>query len=116
MSIGVRSLKEARKRLIKPMERVGYELSHRSRNPHELLFTKGPVSKRTHYIHVLRHGGAIWKQDLLFRDYLRTHPKRAKQYAILKKKLAKKYANDRFVYTKGKETFIKETLKIAGKE
>ena len=59
-------------------------------------------------------GGAIWKHDMLFRDYLRTHPKKTKQYAELKKALAKKYPNDRAVYTEMKSRFISQTLKLAG--
>lgn len=116
IAIGVMSLKEAHKFLVARMQRLGYELRPRENaNAYELLFVKGPESRRTHYVHVIRYRGRKWNKARLFRDYLRTHPKRAQQYAALKKELVKKYAHDRFNYTKGKEVFIKKTLKIAEK-
>ncbi|MGE7690962.1 GrpB family protein [Lysinibacillus sp. NPDC097214] len=35
-----------------------------------------------------------WIEKLLFRDYLRSHPKAANDYAALKNKLASKYRYD----------------------
>lgn len=55
-----------------------------------------------------------WKNDLLFRDYLRKHLSRAQQYAELKEELVSKYPDDRKKYTKSKEQFIKQTLEMAG--
>jgi GrpB-like predicted nucleotidyltransferase (UPF0157 family) len=79
------------------------------------LYVKGPEAKRTHYVHVTVFGGSYWKNDLLFRDFLRKNPERAKQYAELKKQLAKKYTDNRALYTENKEQFIKETLERSKK-
>ncbi|MBI2514611.1 GrpB family protein [Candidatus Wolfebacteria bacterium] len=115
ISMGVRVMKDAKK-LIKPLEKLGYELRREFGRPNiQTLFVKGPESKRTHYLHVMKYNGALWKNDLRFRDYLRKHPVRAKQYAELKNKLAGKHANDRGTYTKSKAKFILETIKKAQK-
>ena len=115
VSIGVRVMKDAAK-LVKPLQKLGYELRREFGGPHvQTLFVKGPESKRTHYLHVMKHRGTLWKNDLLFRDYLRKNPARAKQYTELKKKLAGKHADDRGTYTRRKAKFILETIKLARK-
>jgi GrpB-like predicted nucleotidyltransferase (UPF0157 family) len=43
---------------------------------------------------------------LLFRDFLRTHPSVAQQYADLKIELARQYEWDRQAYTDAKQPFI----------
>jgi GrpB-like predicted nucleotidyltransferase (UPF0157 family) len=100
-------------------ERIGYE--HRPFVPGHTkdglkcqeLYAKGPEAKRTHYVHVTVFGNNYWKNGLLFRDYLRKNPIRAKQYAELKERLVLKHADDRGTYTKNKEQFIDETLEMA---
>jgi GrpB-like predicted nucleotidyltransferase (UPF0157 family) len=54
------------------------------------------------------------KRLLGFRDYLRTHPKCVKAYAALKHQLAKKFANDRSGFTRGKNAFIQKLDQLAG--
>ena len=112
VSLGLRKLKDAKK-LIKPLATLGYEWRKGVSGPNQWLFVKGPEEKRTHYLHVMCYNGGIWKHDILFRDYLQKNPSRAKQYRMLKEKLATKYANDRGTYTKNKAEFILETIKIA---
>lgn len=77
------------------------------------LYVKGPEAKRTHHAHVTVYGSNYWNNDLIFRNYLRKNPTRAKQYARLKKVLASKHAGDRGTYTKSKAKFILETIKMA---
>jgi GrpB-like predicted nucleotidyltransferase (UPF0157 family) len=79
------------------------------------LYVKGPEAKRTHHAHVTVFANDYWNNDLLFRDYLRRHPERAKEYAALKERLAKQYANDRDAYTNSKQGFITETLALASR-
>ncbi len=120
MNVGVASLEVARV-MKEKFEALGYE--HRPFVPGQTkedlqrqeLYVKGSEERRTHYVHVMVHGSDHWKDDILFRDYLRQHPSRARQYAELKGKLATKHADDRTAYTKGKEQFIQETLRRAEK-
>ena len=115
MSLGVRAMKDAKK-LIKPLKELGYEWRKEVGSPSiQLLFVRGPESKRTHYLHVLRYGSAKWNSDLLFRDCLRKYRGRAKQYATLKKKLEKSFADNRYKYTAAKAKFIRNTIKKARK-
>lgn len=113
ISVAIRSMKNSRD-FIKIFEDLGYEYRPDFGGPNiQLLFVKGPEEKRTHYIHLMKYNGSIWRNDLAFRDFLRKNGKRAKQYASLKKELASKFANDRTTYTASKADFIHETIKIA---
>ncbi|ASS54953.1 GrpB family protein [Rhizobium leguminosarum] len=53
------------------------------------------------------------RERILFRDYLRVHPERAKAYAELKRRLAAEAGGDWDFYTAGKTTFVSETLRLA---
>ena len=110
MSIGVRRLKDA-KELKSHLHALGYQFDRSFQ--HQLFFAKGPDSKRTHYLHVMRYKGAKWQNDKLFRDYLQTHLSRAKAYDVLKKKLARLYPEERQKYSDGKDAFIKRTIELA---
>jgi len=110
IAIGVKKIGQTGK-LIKSLEALGYR--HGKSQRHDLFFDKGPESRRTHHLHVVRYGGVNWKNYLLFVKHLNSRSKRLKQYEALKKKLAKKFAADRKSYTAGKNKFIKETIKLA---
>ncbi len=120
INVGVESLDVARS-MKEKFEKLGYE--HRPFAPGKTkddlkwqeLYVKGPEAKRTHHVHVTVLGNNYWKNDLLFRDYLRKNANRAKQYTNLKQVLAEKHAEDRGTYTKNKEQFINETLEMAKK-
>jgi GrpB-like predicted nucleotidyltransferase (UPF0157 family) len=120
INVGVESLDAARN-MKEKFEKLGYE--HRPFVPGKTkddlkwqeLYVKGPEARRTHHVHVTVLGNNYWKNDLLFRDFLRKNPERAKQYANLKEALAQKHADDRGTYTKSKEQFISETLEMAKK-
>jgi len=55
----------------------------------------------------------LWNERLLFRDYLRTHPNVASDYAKLKELLAQKYRDDREAYTDAKSSFINRIIEGA---
>ncbi|MBB4193972.1 GrpB-like predicted nucleotidyltransferase (UPF0157 family) [Rhizobium aethiopicum] len=53
------------------------------------------------------------QERILFRDYLRAHPDRAKAYADLKRRLAAEADGDWDFYTGGKSAFVNETVGLA---
>lgn len=110
MSVGVKRFKDARK-LEKSLRELGYSFDRTFQ--HQLFFAKGPDANRTHYLHVMRHKGAKWNNDALFRNYLVKHPHLIKEYAKLKTHLAKQYVQERQKYSDGKNAFIKDTIKMA---
>jgi len=63
-----------------------------------------------YHLHLVRFMSPLWAKHLLFRDYLRTHPKVAQQYHELKKILAAKHGSDRTGYTSAKASFIESVV------
>ncbi|MBX5224360.1 MULTISPECIES: GrpB family protein [unclassified Rhizobium] len=53
------------------------------------------------------------RERILFRDYLREHPERARAYAELKRRLAVAAGGDWDFYTGGKTGFVSETVRLA---
>jgi GrpB-like predicted nucleotidyltransferase (UPF0157 family) len=53
------------------------------------------------------------RERILFRDYLRDHPERARAYADLKRRLAAEASRDWDFYTGGKTAFVSETVRLA---
>lgn len=90
-----------------PLERVGYLF--RADNPERTkrYFREAPGHPRV-YIHVRRAGSFSEQFTLLFRDYVRTHPDVASQYAQMKIELAQRYTHvkERHLYTEAKGPFI----------
>lgn len=90
-----------------PLERLGYVF--RADNPERTkrYFREAPGHPRVH-IHVRRSGSFSEQFALLFRDYVRTHPDVAVQYAELKIGLAQRYqiVEERGLYTEAKVPFI----------
>ena len=79
----------------------------------EILIRKGNEDNRTHFIHIMEIESKRYKDTIKFRDYMRTHSQAVKEYEELKEKLAKKYADNRKMYTNSKNEFIQSILKKA---
>ena len=86
----------------------------RSENPDltKRYFREQPGRRRTH-IHVRTHGSFSEQFALLFRDYMRSHPGRANEYAQLKRELAPLLRSDREAYVRAKGPFVWETMQMA---
>ncbi|HWO16704.1 MAG TPA: GrpB family protein [Solirubrobacterales bacterium] len=69
-------------------------------------FCKPHPSRRTHHLHLVPHESARFHDEIAFRDYLRSHPEPAAEYAKLKRDLATRFENDREAYTSAKANFI----------
>lgn len=112
--IGVHSLKDA-PAFIPPLQALGYEYvaRHEAILPERRYLHRIVKNQHTHHLHIVEPGSHFFEVQLLFRDYLRTHPEDARCYATLKINLAEKYRHDRESYTEGKSAFIEEILRKA---
>jgi GrpB-like predicted nucleotidyltransferase (UPF0157 family) len=79
----------------------------------EHWFCKPSPSHRTHHLHLVPAESPLWRERLLFRDYLRQHTDVAMDYAVLKQSLAERHRFDRESYTEAKGPFIRRVLTIA---
>src|SRR5262245_14454306 len=105
---GVLSL-EASRDAIKVLEHNGYTYApYRAEVMHWLC--KPSLAFRTHHLHLVPLESTLWKERLAFRDYLRTQPDVAREYAELKYQLAEQYRFDREAYTEAKTEFIQRVL------
>jgi GrpB-like predicted nucleotidyltransferase (UPF0157 family) len=67
----------------------------------------------THHLHIVTWGTQQWENRILFRDFLRTHPKAAQQYEQLKRQSAMRFPHDRAAYTNSKTDLITELMEQA---
>ncbi len=113
---GASSLKDVKHKVLR-LKKVGY--GHIKRFPNsrlQIILAKGKRQRTYVYLHLVRYNGVIWKNYIVFRDYLLENPKIAVDYDRLKKKLAKKYALERMQYTKLKELFVHRIIAKGMKE
>lgn len=75
-------------------------------------FCKPSPAHRTHHLHLVPLGSPLWI-ELAFRDYLRSHPDVAGEYAALKRRLAAAPPFDRAAYTNAKAPFVERALATA---
>jgi len=73
-------------------------------------FCKPDPSRRTHHLHLVPTDSSRFRDELAFRDRLRSSPRVAEEYAGLKRDLAERFADDREAYTDGKADFIGQIL------
>jgi GrpB-like predicted nucleotidyltransferase (UPF0157 family) len=70
-------------------------------------FMRWADGRRTHHLHVVVHGGEVWRERLAFRDRLRADADAAARYGSLKAGLANKHRDDREAYTAAKADFVR---------
>ncbi len=98
---------------VQPLQSFGYDYMGEFGIPDRHYFRKPPealTTHRTHHIHMVETNHDGWKRNVLFRDYLRTHPEDANQYEVLKRALAKQFGSGREGYTDAKTEFIEAVL------
>lgn len=113
IQVGVKNLKDA-KACIPLLESIGY--CYYPYRPYMHWFCKPSPLHRELHVQLMEPTHPQWNARLAFRDYLRTHPETAKEYAMLKEKLAEKFRDDREAYTEAKGTFIESVMKKAANE
>jgi len=94
--------------LVARMEGLGYtyrpELE--AQMPDRRFFKKRDRNGPGFNIHMVEVSSPMWTRDLLFREFLRTHPQDAAAYSALKRDLAARHGNDLVAYTEAKTPFI----------
>jgi GrpB-like predicted nucleotidyltransferase (UPF0157 family) len=108
--IGLRALANAEP-CISGLTSIGY--NYRPENEH--VFPERRFFDRPSYhLHMVVVSSDFWRWHIVFRDYLRIRPEKAREYLELKKELASKYQVDREGYTSAKTRFIVAALEEAG--
>ena len=98
MMPGLRSLDDAPP-LIPKLEGLGYEYvpEFERRNaidegmPFRRHFRKDVAGERAFHVHMVEVGSDFWRDHLMFRDWLRTHPEDAREYEGIKREIAARY-------------------------
>lgn len=94
------------------LRHAGYEHRGERGVPGRQYFRRG--QPHSHHVHLVEHDGALWRDYLAFRDYLRTHPESLCQFAETKRTLATLYASDRQGYMEAKSSHVEAILRLAG--
>jgi GrpB-like predicted nucleotidyltransferase (UPF0157 family) len=94
---------------VEALQRAGYVWRGEAGIPGRHYFRRG--DPRTHHLHLVERGGAIWRDHLAFRDRLRADAALAAAYGALKQRLARLHADDRAAYTEAKAPFIAAVLR-----
>ena len=93
---------------------LGYEHKGAFGLPGRNYFRRG--MPRTHHVHMVNSSSDLWRDHLLFRDYLRAHPDIAREYDTLKRDLARLYLHDKEKYTDAKGPFVRSIVRLAREE
>ncbi len=93
------------------LQRAGY--THRGEQgiPGRDFLRRG--EPRQYHIHLTVVGSTFWHDHRDFRNWLRSHPGVAADYAALKQQLAARYPADREAYIEGKTAFVESVLQAA---
>ncbi len=94
-----------------PVALVGYKFHSSSTERH--FYTKGKPIEYHLSIAYADLGGFLSRQ-ILFRDYLRSHPEARDEYAAIKKNLLKNDPTGVGSYLEGKSEFVQKILNLAG--
>jgi GrpB-like predicted nucleotidyltransferase (UPF0157 family) len=107
--IGVKNLSDSPD-FIPPLIRLGYIYipEYEVDLPERRYLYKHRNGKSAFHLHMVETGSDFFKRHIAFREYLRSHPDAAAQYAELKLRLAKEYGSDRAGYTNAKTNFIQD--------
>ena len=93
---------------------AGYEWSENHIAPNTLLFYKTDThGEKSENIHVCEAHSSKAHQLILMRDFLRTFPEKAKEYAHLKGLLVKKHPDNYLAYRESKASFLNQIEKEA---
>ena len=118
MMPGLRSLGDS-PHIVQPLQKLGYQYfpQHENEMPERRYFALPAGdrhrTRRLFHVHAVETTTEFWRRHLAFRNYLRTHPDVADEYASLKRRLAAEYGSDRVGYTEAKTEFITRIESLA---
>ena len=98
--------------VIAALEGLGYQHQGTLGIPGRDAFV-APSHDVRHHLYVCSPEAPEFQRHIMFRDYLRQHPKDAAEYARLKRNLSGRFSIDREAYTEAKTEFIEEILRRA---
>jgi GrpB-like predicted nucleotidyltransferase (UPF0157 family) len=104
---------ERRDKAIEQLEKLGYRHQGNLEIPGREAFEQPPHEVRHHLYLCMQQSDAL-RNHLAIRDHLRTHPEDLRNYAELKRGLAKSFANDIDGYVEGKSEFLLSILTRRG--
>jgi GrpB-like predicted nucleotidyltransferase (UPF0157 family) len=78
--------------------------------PDRRYFVKRHGQPGYFHLHAVVHDSPFWRDQIAFRDLLRTDPGYVERYWRLKTALAARFRNDREAYANAKSNFIREAL------
>jgi GrpB-like predicted nucleotidyltransferase (UPF0157 family) len=108
---GVAGLEKSRP-VFGALEAVGYSYaSVRADVMH--FFEKRVAGRQPYNLQLIPYRSDCWNRRIAFRDYLRSHPEAAQEYAALKQKLALRFRLDGTAYGNGKGPFIRRITERA---
>lgn len=91
------------------LRQIGYDHKGAFGIPGRNYFRRG--SPRSHHVHMVSWSSAFWRRQLAFRDALRADAELRRQYAALKRDLARMFADDVERYAGAKGPFIASVLR-----
>lgn len=97
---------------LEPLRALGFRLHAENPDRTKRLFRE-PVGERRAHVHVRELGSFDERLNLLLRDYLRSHPEDAHEYARVKRGLAERFRLDREGYVRAKEPAVWSILRVA---
>lgn len=93
-----------KKEVIKELEESGYTYMKKMSVPDRLYFIKR--GSKNFNVHVIAFQGSVWNNDILFREYMKSHFEVAQEYSKLKEDILKSGVDDLLGYSKRKANFI----------
>jgi len=97
-------------RCVEPLDEAGYEFRGDAGFRDHFFWRKG--NPRLANIHMVEQDSEFWRDHIAFRDALRTAPDLAREYGVLKRRLAIAFQDNKFGYNRAKEPFILRALGV----
>ena len=103
-------------KIVEPLVAIGYEYNpdwEISVPMRRFLRRLKLDNTHTHHLHAVPYGSEFWTRHVRFRDYLRAHPEKAREYGELKIRIAREHETS-LDYTFAKTEFIRAVEALAG--